>query len=59
LDGEQSAKRDVVLLNAAAALVAASRADSIGDALPQAVEAVDSGRARQKMEALIRFTQAN
>src|SRR5205823_13717398 len=43
LDGEKSARRDVVLLNAAAALVAASRADRIADALALAVRSLDSG----------------
>jgi anthranilate phosphoribosyltransferase len=59
LDGEKSAKRDVVLLNAAAALVASGRADGIGEALTVAAESVDSRRAREKLEALIRFTKAN
>jgi anthranilate phosphoribosyltransferase len=58
LGGEQSARRDVVLLNAAAALVASGRADSLLHALPAAVEAIDSGAALAKLEALVRFTRA-
>ncbi len=58
LQGEKSARRDVVLLNAAAALVAAGSADTLGDALPAATEAVDSGAALAKLEALVKFTNA-
>src|SRR6202790_3252152 len=59
LDGEKSPRRDVVLLNAAAALVAAGRADRIGDAIPFAARSIDSGAAAGKLEALARFTPAN
>jgi anthranilate phosphoribosyltransferase len=56
LAGEKSARRDVVLLNAAAALVAAGRADHLRDAVPLATNAIDSGSAREKLVALIGFT---
>src|SRR3954468_16127059 len=46
LDGERSARRDVVLLNSAAALVVAGRADGISQAMPLAAESLDSGKAR-------------
>jgi anthranilate phosphoribosyltransferase len=59
LDGEESAKRDVVLLNAAAALVAAGRAGGIGEALPMAEQSIDSGAAAEKLEKLVEFTKAN
>ena len=58
LNGEKSPRRDVVLLNAAAALVAAGRADRIADAIPLAVRSIDSGAAAAKLEALSRFTSA-
>jgi len=58
LRGEKSARRDVVLLNAAAALVASGRADSLQHALPAAVDAIDSGAALAKLEALANFTNA-
>ncbi len=58
LAGEKSPKRDVVLLNAAAALVAAGRSDTIADALPIAAQSIDSGKASQKLEELVRFTTA-
>ncbi len=56
LAGEKSPRRDVVLMNAAAALVAAGRADSLGEAMPLAVRSIDSGAARKKLEALAEFT---
>jgi anthranilate phosphoribosyltransferase len=56
LSGEKSPKRDVVLLNAAAALVAAGRADSILDGLPAAADSIDSGAAAQKLQRLVEFT---
>ncbi len=55
---EKSARRDVVLLNAAAALVAAGRADHLRDALPLAAKAIDSGMAMTRLDALIAFTAA-
>jgi anthranilate phosphoribosyltransferase len=58
LGGEKSPRRDVVLLNAAAALVAAGKADRIGEAIPLAVRSIDSGAARAKLGALTTFTSA-
>lgn len=59
LAGEKSPKRDVVLLNAAAALVVAARADSIADAIPLAAHSLDSGAAARKLQHLVRFTRAS
>ena len=56
LAGKDSPRRDVVLLNAAAALVAAGKADHLRDALPMAVKSIESGSAAMKLEALARFT---
>ncbi|MGB6632678.1 MAG: anthranilate phosphoribosyltransferase [Terriglobales bacterium] len=56
LAGKTSARRDVVLLNASAALVAAGRAEHLRDAVPLAAQAIDSGAALAKLEALITFT---
>jgi anthranilate phosphoribosyltransferase len=56
LEGEKSSRRDVVLLNSAAALVAASKADHLADALPLASRSIDSGDAAEKLSALVRFT---
>ena len=56
LGGRPSFRRDVVLLNAAAGVVAAGCADHLADALPLASKSIDSGAAARKLEALIRFT---
>jgi anthranilate phosphoribosyltransferase len=45
LGGEPGPARDVVLLNAGAALFVAGRADDVGEGVTQAAEAIDSGRA--------------
>jgi len=58
LAGEKNARRNVVLLNAAAALVAAGRADHLRDAVPLAAEAIDSGAALAKLQALAAFSGA-
>lgn len=57
LGGEASPRRDVVLLNAAAALVAAGRADSIAAALPAAEHALDSGAALEKLAQLVAYSR--
>lgn len=56
LGGEKSPRRDVVVLNAAAALAAAGRAGHLAEAVPLAEKSIDSGAAAKKLEALIRFT---
>ena len=57
LQGEQGPKRDIVLLNAAAALMAARKTSDFGTGLEIAAEAIDSGRALKKLEQLIHFSQ--
>jgi anthranilate phosphoribosyltransferase len=59
LDGERSARRDVVILNTAAALVAAGHANKLHDAVPVAAYAIDSGHAKQRLELLVEFTKSN
>jgi anthranilate phosphoribosyltransferase len=56
LQGEAGARRDIVLLNAAAALVAAGRADDFTEGIKQAAEAIDSGASMKKLEALKEIT---
>jgi anthranilate phosphoribosyltransferase len=53
----RDARRDVVVLNAAAALVAAGKADSIANAIAGATHAIDSGAALQKLDGLVAFSQ--
>ena len=57
LSGRKSAKRDVVLLNAAAALVVAGRAEHLTQAVPLAARSIDSGSAAARLTDLVRFTQ--
>ena len=56
LNGEASAYRDAVLLNTAAALVVAARADDLKAGVEIGIESIDSGAARQKIDALARLT---
>jgi anthranilate phosphoribosyltransferase len=56
LGGEKSPRRDVVLLNSAAALVAAGLVDHIAQAIPLAARSIDTGAAAAKLDALVRFT---
>jgi anthranilate phosphoribosyltransferase len=56
IGGAKSPKRDVVLLNSAAALVAAGRAETLAQAVPFAEESIDSGAAMNKLKALVAFT---
>jgi len=57
LSGERGARRDVVLMNAALALVASARAETLVDGAAMAAEAIDSGAARRKLEQLRNQTQ--
>jgi len=52
-----NAYRDIVLANASAALVAAGRAKDFLDGVRVARESIDTGAAREKLEALVAFTQ--
>ncbi len=52
LDGQRGAARDIVLMNAALALVAAEKAVNFREGVAQAEESIDSGAARGKLNAL-------
>src|SRR2546425_3729453 len=56
LSGKKSPRRDVVLLNTAAALVAAGKADRLADAMAAAAHSIDSGAAAGKLNALVHFS---
>ncbi len=58
LDGAESAYRDAVLLNAAAALTVAGRVSDLRDGVVMARESIDSGAALAKVQALAAATQA-
>lgn len=56
LAGKPGAARDIALLNAAAALVAAGSAASLQEGVAAAAAAIDSGAARERMEAFVRVS---
>ena len=56
LAGEKGAYRDAVLLNSAAALMVAGRAADLKEGAERGAEAIDSGRAAEKVAALARVT---
>jgi anthranilate phosphoribosyltransferase len=57
LNKEPGAARDIVILNAGAALYAANVADSLKTGIALAREAIDSGAAQGKLEQLVSATQ--
>jgi len=59
LKGEKGPKRDIVLINAGAALMIAGKADSLDHGIKKAEESIDSRSALEKLEELIQFTQEN
>jgi anthranilate phosphoribosyltransferase len=58
LRGEPGPKRDMVLLNASAAFVAAGLDSDLKDGIQRAREVIDSGQAKEKLEQLIAFTNS-
>ncbi len=58
LDGEASAYRDAVLLNAAAAIVVAGDGDDLKEGVARAKESIDSGAAKAKLAGLVKATNA-
>lgn len=59
LNGEErGAKRDIVLLNAAAALVAGGKAGDLAEGLELAAQSIDSGKALQALDGLVRMSQS-
>jgi anthranilate phosphoribosyltransferase len=56
LEGETGARRDIVVINAAAALVATGVCENFRDAADTAVSAIDSGKACETLENLKAFT---
>ena len=59
LEGTTGPKRDVVLLNSAAALMAAECVTDLPAGIEMAANAIDEGAAADKLEALVYFTQDN
>ena len=59
LSGEKGPRRNVVVLNAAAALVAADKAANFQEGIKQAEKAIDTGAATGKLEQLAEYTRKN
>jgi len=57
LEGEQGPKRDIVLMNSAAALVVAGRAADLKEGVLLAAEAIDSGRATEKLRQVVEVSR--
>ena len=59
LDGAVGPTRDIVLLNASAAIVAGGGAGNLRDGVQIAAESIDSGKAKDSLKKLIELTQSN
>ena len=57
LDGEDGPARNVVLANAAAALLVAGKADSLKEGVERAARSIDSGAAKAKLDAFAQLSQ--
>lgn len=57
-NGEQGAKREILVLNAAAALYVGKKVDSLKDGIALANEIIDSGKAKKKLEEFERITNS-
>jgi len=58
LGGEKGPRRDIVVMNAAAALLAGNQAPDLKQGAHLAQEAIDSGRALDKLDRLVRLSQS-
>ena len=58
LRGDKGPARDIVLMNASLALVTAEKAMDFREGVERAAESIDSGAAREKLDALRKLTQA-
>jgi anthranilate phosphoribosyltransferase len=57
LQGSAGPARDVVVINSAAALLAADRVATLRDGAALAAESIDSGSALSKLDALVALSQ--
>ena len=58
LNGEKGPHRDIVLLNAAGVLIAGDLVDNFSEGINYASEAIDSGKAKTKLEELLEVTKS-
>jgi anthranilate phosphoribosyltransferase len=57
LDGERGPRRDIVVLNSAAALVAAGTVGDLAGGIEAAVDSLDSGRAAAALDGLVKVSR--
>jgi anthranilate phosphoribosyltransferase len=57
LNGERGAKRDIVLLNAGAAIYVGKKADSLTEGVERAKTVIDTGLALEKLNQLVKLSQ--
>jgi len=58
LSGEKGSKRDIVCLNAAAAIVVGGKADNLAEGWERAQESIDSGNAQKSLDAFIEVSNS-
>ena len=58
LAGEKGPKRDAVLMNAGAALYIGGKAESLAEGIKLAAELIDSGKAMETLEKLIKVSNS-
>ena len=58
LEGEKGPHRDIVLLNTAGVLIAGDLAANFEEGIRRATEAIDSGKAKIKLQELLTMTQS-
>ncbi len=59
LEGEKGHRRNIVLINAGAAIMAAGLAEDLAGGIRLAQESIDNGAAKEKLDDLIQFTREN
>lgn len=57
LAGKEGPQRDIVLLNASAAILVADQAGNLEEGVAKAAESIDRGQAGEKLELLIKFSR--
>jgi len=57
LENKAGAARDIVALNAGAAIYVAGKAESLEDGVEKAFDLIKSGAARAKLDAFVKLTQ--
>ena len=58
LSGEKGPRRDVVVINSAAAILASGLASDFKEAIAKAKESIDSGAAKKCLEKLVKYSKS-